>query len=154
MRRDERMERLIGPTVEGLGYELVGVEFSTGAGALLRIYIDRPEGIQVEDCERVSHQVSGVLDVEDAVAGRYTLEVSSPGMDRPLFTLAHFQRFVGERVKLRLDRPLLDGRRRISGRLQGIEEGATLVVLSEDGEELMVPFADVERARLDPEFGK
>ena len=111
----DNMQRPIESAVQGLGYELVGVEYlPQGRRSLLRVYIDTPGGVTVDDCERVSHQVSGVLDVEDPIRGQYVLEVSSPGLDRPLFTAEHFQRFAGSRVRLRTSPPL-DGRRNFSG---------------------------------------
>ena len=95
---------LLGPTIEALGYELVGVEM-TGGGGTLRVYIDREEGISVDDCARASREVSAVLDVEDPIRGTYTLEVSSPGVDRPLFSEADFKRFVGSQVRLQMSTP-------------------------------------------------
>ena len=87
--REERLRRLLEPAVEGFGYELLGVQLlAQGHHSKLRVYIDSEEGITVDDCARVSHQVSGVLEVEDPIPGQYTLEVSSPGMDRPLFRAA------------------------------------------------------------------
>ncbi len=149
-RRHERLQTLIEPCVTALGYELVGLEFvPRGGGGLLRVYIDSPEGITVEDCERVSHQISGVLDVEDPIRGAYTLEVSSPGIDRPLFTPEHFERFAGERVSVRLDVPI-QGRRKITGVLQGLSDGE--VVVLENGEEWRLPMAAISKAQLVPEI--
>ena len=91
------IQAIVEPVVTSLGYELVGVEFlMQGHSGLLRVYIDDEDGIQVNDCQRVSHQLSGVLDVEDVIKGKYQLEVSSPGLDRPLFTAEHFERFQGD----------------------------------------------------------
>ncbi|MCL7571001.1 ribosome maturation factor RimP, partial [Pseudomonas aeruginosa] len=107
----EQLQALLAPVVEALGYECWGVEFiSQGRHSVLRVYIDRPEGILIDDCEAVSRQVSGILDVEDPISGEYTLEVSSPGMDRPLFTLEQFAKHAGEQVKIRLRSPY-EGRR-------------------------------------------
>ncbi|MEN9461286.1 MAG: ribosome maturation factor RimP, partial [Pseudomonadota bacterium] len=105
---DTALQQLFEPAVTALGYELVGVErLSFGRrGALLRVYIDSPTGITVDDCGRVSHQISGILDVEEPIKSDYTLEVSSPGLDRPLFALEHYVRFVGKEVSLRLHRPI------------------------------------------------
>ncbi len=140
---------LLRPAVEGLGYELVGIVRLQGRrGATVRIYIDRPEGITLEDCERASRQVSAVLDVEDAVRGQYTLEVSSPGLDRPLFLPEHYEQYAGREVKLTLEQ-LIDGRRRLTGKLLGIS-GDEIVVL-EAGREYRVPYAVVESARLIPQ---
>ncbi len=147
--RDVRLNGLIKPAVEALGYELVGVEFRRGRGrALLRVYIDKEDGITLDDCQRVSHQVSGVLDVEDPIVERYDLEVSSPGLDRPLFEPEHFQRFAGRTAKGRLSPPV-DGRRKITGVLLGFEDGN--VRLDEEGIERRVPLDSVSAARLVPE---
>ena len=147
----EQLYRIIRPVVESLGYELVGIEFhNRPRNSLLRIYIDREGGVDVDDCALVSNQVSGVLDVEDAVRGHYTLEVSSPGLDRPLFSLDHFRRFVGSRVKLKLEVPV-EGRRNWSGRIRQVED-EVLILEDEQGEEYRLPFADVEQARLVPEW--
>jgi ribosome maturation factor RimP len=150
----ERLRRLLEPSVVGLGCELVGIELQgQGLRSLLRLYIDRPEGVTLDDCERVSHQVSGLLDVEDPIRGAYTLEVSSPGLERPLFTPAHFERFVGERIKVKLDVPV-EGRRSVTGVLRGMREGC--VVVLEDGVEKVLPLDAIRRAHLAPEpvFGK
>ncbi len=141
---------VIEPVVESLGYELVGVEYLTqGRDGLLRVYIDAEDGIRVEDCQRVSHQLSGVLDVEDVIKGHYSLEISSPGLDRPLFSAAHFARFAGSEVKLRLDAPL-NGRRKFRGTLIGVEDGEVRLLM--DGEEVRVPLASIDRANLVPQF--
>jgi len=153
---DRALEALIEPVVTGLGYDLVGVEYRGGGrSALLRVYIDLPGGVTVEDCERVSHQVSGVLDVEDPIPGSYHLEVSSPGLDRPLFKARDYARFAGRRVQLRLARPLggvMEGRRRLAGTLRGLEEGSERVrLVLEDGRELSLELEEIESARLVPE---
>ena len=141
---------LLEPTVSGLGYELLGIERARdGVGQILRLYIDRSEGIVVDDCAVVSRQVGDLLDVEDAVRGEYTLEVSSPGVDRPLFTLAQHRRFVGEAVQLRL-RNLVNGRRRIEGVLLEVQDDTLVVEV--DGEPFEVPYAEVDRARLVTQF--
>jgi ribosome maturation factor RimP len=134
-----------------MGYEVVGVELAGSGtrGRLLRVYIDREDGITVDDCAAVSHQLSGVLDVEDPIREHYTLEVSSPGLDRPLFTAAHFERFTGHPVKVRLAR-LVDKRRKLKGVLQGVRGEAVLIEL--EGQVLEIPLADIESARLVPEF--
>src|SRR5690606_34841235 len=116
------IEDLLTPAVSALGLELLGVEFSAGSQqALLRVYIDvegRP--VNIDDCEQVSREVSALLDVHDPIEAHYTLEVSSPGLDRPLFKPAHYARFIGEQVKITLDLPQ-DGRRRFQGRILGVE---------------------------------
>ena len=143
------LRELIEPAVTALGFELVGVEFIHGKSGLLRVYIDHPEGISVDDCQAVSHQVSGVLDVEDPIRGQYTLEVSSPGLDRPLFRERDFERFAGREVDLRLLAPV-DGRRRFKGLLGGLRDGQ--VVVQMDDEELVVALDEIDRARLVPDY--
>jgi len=147
------MRQLIEPVVEGLGYECVGIVYlAQGQHGLLRIFIDRPDGVTVEDCGRVSHQVSGVLDVEDPIAGHYTLEVSSPGIDRPLFRQQDFARFAGRQIKLRLVRQH-SGRSRYIGTLRGIDDDE--VILEVEGEEMRLAYDDIEQAHLvgDPRPG-
>jgi ribosome maturation factor RimP len=143
------LRELIEPAVTVLGFELVGVEFIHGKSGLLRVYIDHPDGISVDDCQAVSHQVSGVLDVEDPIRGEYTLEVSSPGLDRPLFQARDFERFAGNQVDLRLLAPV-NGRRKFKGVLGGLRDGQ--VVLQMDDEELVVALDEIDRARLVPDY--
>ena len=146
----KQLQALLEPSVAALGYELLGIEhLSQGRHSLLRIYIDSPDGITVEDCERVSHQVSGVLEVEDPIKGAYTLEVSSPGLDRPLFKPEHYERFVGEQVQVRLVRPQ-DGRRKFKGQLTGLRDGN--VVLDVDGHEVVLAWEDIDKAHLVPQW--
>ena len=147
----DSLNALIGATVESMGYEFVGFEYSGqgGSGGLLRVYIDHADGIDVDDCATVSHQVGGVLDVEDLIAGHYTLEVSSPGLDRPLFSKQHFEQFAGSRVSVKL-RVKLEQRRRFEGVLQGVQDGD--VVLEVDGDEFRLPLDQIEKARLVPDF--
>lgn len=148
MKMPDRLTRLVEPVVVGMGYELVGVEFDAHQRTL-RVYMDSETGVQVGDCSAVSHQLSGLLDVEDPIPGNYHLEVSSPGLDRPLFTPGHFDRFKGSLVRIQLLRPL-DGRRRFKARLLGLE-GDQVKLL--DGEtQFDVPFESIDRARLVPEF--
>jgi len=148
--REKDVEALVGPVVEALGCELWGVEFmSQGRHSKLRLYIDRPEGVGVEDCERVSRDVSDLLDVEDIVPQAYTLEVSSPGMDRILFKPEHYARNVGETVDVRLHFPY-EGSKRVVGVLAGIEDDQALVQVGED--EYVLPLENIQRARLVPRF--
>jgi ribosome maturation factor RimP len=152
MRQDPlHINEILEPAVRALGYELVGVEYNTGSkgGGLLRVYIDKEQGITVDDCQVVSHQVSGVLDVEDPIAGNYTLEVSSPGLDRLLFKPADFERFAGRQVKLTLAYPV-EGRRKYTGRIVGLQD--TNVVIELDGSELSLPFDQIGKARLVPDI--
>lgn len=146
----EQLQALLAPVVEALGYECWGLEFlSQGRHSLLRVYIDKAEGILIEDCEAVSRQVSGVLDVEDPISGEYTLEVSSPGMDRPLFTLEQFARFVGEQVKIKLRVPF-ERRRNFQGVLRGVEEQDVVVLV--DDHEYLLPIDSIDKANIIPRF--
>jgi ribosome maturation factor RimP len=138
----ERLLTLLEPVVNGLGYELIELEHK---GPLLRIYIDKQDGITVEDCAAVSGQVEAVLDAENPIAGGYTLEVSSPGFDRPLRTAEHFRAQLGKRAKLELAVPL-DGRRRFTGTLLGLEAGQ--VEIEVDGKAFSIPLRSLGSARL------
>ena len=152
---------LLAPTVASLGVELLGAEYLPSPGsAVLRLYIDvpadqavgedgQPRSVTIEDCEAVSREVSAQLDVEDPISGMYTLEVSSPGIDRPLFTLAHYERFAGENAKVGLKLPQ-DGRRRLQGRIVRVQGGD--VVFDLDGNELVVAFGNIDKARLVPDW--
>ena len=152
MREDiQKLERILTSVVEAMSYEWVGMEFhSSRPNALLRVYIDSEAGITLDDCQRVSHQLSGVLDVEDLITGRYTLEVSSPGLDRPLFEVRHFERFAGAQARLWLREPL-EGRRKLSGRLLGVRDDK-VVIVDDEGREWQAPFEQLEKARLAPEL--
>ena len=146
---------LLAPTVESLGLELLGTEYlPSPGGAVLRLYIDVPAGeaermVGIEDCEAVSREVSAQLDVEDPISGNYTLEVSSPGIDRPLFAPAQYQRFAGQVAKVTLKLPQ-DGRRRLQGRIDGIA-GET-ITFDVDGQPFPVSFENIEKARLVPDW--
>lgn len=146
-----RVAELIEPSVTALGYELVGVEYlPQGKHSILRVYIDQADGIRVEDCQQVSRQISGVLDVEDPIAGQFSLEVSSPGTDRPLFKAEHYERFSGEKAEIRLRTPL-QGQRKFTGRLAGVENDCVLLDM-ENGDQVDLPINDIERAHLKPEW--
>jgi len=145
----EPIEQFLQPVVESAGYEWVGGEFRAGPNGLLRIYIDSPEGITLDDCQRVSDALSGVLDVEDPFPGQYRLEVSSPGLERPLFRQADFERFVGHPVQVRLNRPI-DMRRRLDGVIETVENNVITVTV--DGEPIRFGWADVSRANLAFDF--
>jgi ribosome maturation factor RimP len=147
----QELTRLFEPVVASLGLECLGVEFvASRGGGLVRVYID-VEGrhVTVDDCEAVSKEVSALLDVNDPISGRYTLEVSSPGFDRPLFTPAQFARFVGESAKLSMNLAV-NGRRRFQGPIVRVE-GDTIVLL-QDGTEVAIAHANVEKAKLVPDF--
>lgn len=144
------METLIGPVVTALGCELWAVEFNPHSGeSLLCVYIDKPEGVDLDDCERVSREVAALLDVEDPIAGAYRLEVSSPGLDRRLVKREHFVRFRGSEVRIELTAPL-DGRRRFRGELLDVEAG--VVVLGTAQGELRLPWAEIDKARVVPKL--
>lgn len=149
----EQMVALLEPVVEQLGYELADIELNLGGdngnGGVLRLFIDQAAGIAVEDCEAVSRQVSALLDVEDPIPGEYSLEVSSPGLNRRLVKPEHFERFAGSRVKVRLLR-LVDGRRRFNAELMGVEEAN--VILREGQQSFEVPLSEIETARLVPQY--
>ncbi|MFC0711292.1 MULTISPECIES: ribosome maturation factor RimP [Azotobacter group] len=146
----EQLQALLAPVVEALGYECWGVEFlSQGRHSLLRVYIDHADGILIDDCEKVSRQISGVLDVEDPISSEYTLEVSSPGMDRPLFTLEQFVRCAGEQVKIRLRSPF-EGRRNFQGLLRGVEDQDVVVLV--DDHEYLLPIDLIDKANIIPRF--
>ncbi|AJD49712.1 hypothetical protein S7S_16500 [Isoalcanivorax pacificus W11-5] len=149
MRKADQLHALLAPSVESMGYVLWGLEYIQGRGAVLRIYIDHEDGITVDDCAEVSHQVSGVLDVEDPISGEYTLEVSSPGMDRPLFTLEQWQLYIGEKVQVRLLAPVSNRRRFTADITAVMGDDLHLAV---DGQTLVVPFAQVDRANVVPQF--
>jgi ribosome maturation factor RimP len=146
----KQLEELIKPAIDSLGLELWGVEFqSAGKRSTLRIFIDGPEGVTVDDCARVSHQVSGILDVEDPITEQYLLEVSSPGMDRPLYNLAQYQAYVGHVLEVKLRVPF-EGRRRFKGILNGVEGDEILLVVEDN--EYLLPIDYIDRARLVPQF--
>ena len=146
----EHLLELIEPVVEGLGYECVGIEYNSHPKhGFLRIFIDAEQGVGMEDCTKVSHQVSGVLDVEDPISGEYNLEVSSPGMDRPLFKLKQFEQFIGHTVQVNLFKPV-GGRRNITGLIEEVEGND--VYLQQDGQVYKVPFQAMSKARLEPDY--
>ena len=146
--KEVQLSQLLRPTVESLGYSLWGVELiSPGKRPTVRLYIEAEAGVTVDDCARVSHQVSGVLDVEDPVKGEYTLEVSSPGVDRLLFDSHQYEPFIGELVDIRLRLPV-EGRRRFKGTLTAVDSES--VVISVDEQEFTLPLRSVDRARAHP----
>jgi ribosome maturation factor RimP len=154
MLRDQLRE-LLTPVVAGLGYQLWELEYlPQSGGGLLRLYIDSAErssegGITLDDCERVSHVVSETLDAADPIPSHYTLEVSSPGLDRVLRTREHFERFAGERVRLEMMQPV-EGRKRFAGRLLGV--GERDITLELENGRISLPIDDIHRARLAPDM--
>ncbi len=145
-RRVQQLIDLLEPTVESLGYELIDLEFNS---SLLRLYINGPNGVNVEDCAKVSHHVSGVLDVEDPIKSEYELEVSSPGVDRIIRTTSHYEEFVGCEVSVRLKRPD-QNRRKLTGLLKSVSENE--VVLQVDDETIVVKRDNIDKTRLVPVF--
>lgn len=148
MNREKRQQfnQIIQPVVEGLGFEYVGCDYVTqGHSALLRVYVDSPTGISVDSCTLISRQLSGVLDVEDIIRGRYRLEVSSPGLERPLFTLNHFQQFIGKRARIKMSIPQ-EGQSNFTGNIVAVQDD-NILLLTENGE-VTLPFAAVAKASL------
>ena len=150
MQQLEKLFHMLEPSVHALGLELVEIELAgSGHQTVLRIYIDGPDGVTVEDCADVSRQVSAVLDVEDPISGRYTLEVSSPGLDRPLVKPADFIQYVGETIKVKLYEPI-DGRSKFKGELTEASEDH--IVMHSGGSDHRLEYTAMERARLVPKF--
>jgi len=158
---------MLAPTVQSLGLELLGVDYLPApGGATLRLYIDvpqietqggggladgaEPRNVGIDDCEAVSREVSARLDVEDPISGHYTLEVSSPGVDRPLFAASHFARFAGQKAKIDLKLPQ-DGRRRLTGRIVAVEDESR-IVFDLDGARFVVALDNIDKARLVPDW--
>lgn len=142
----EKVTQLIEPTVQALDLELWGVEHaSQGKYSVLRIFIEREAGVTIDDCERVSRQVSAIFDVEEPIAGEYTLEVSSPGIDRLLFTPQQFQRYRGEEVSVRMRTPV-DGRRKFKGTLTDVVDD--IIHIQVDGSDFELPHGDIEKANI------
>ncbi|MCP5093634.1 MAG: ribosome maturation factor RimP [Gammaproteobacteria bacterium] len=145
----DELVTLLEPTVERLGYELADLEVRLGGkGGLVRVFIDKADGIALDDCEAVSRAISALLDVEDPLPGNYSLEVSSPGLDRKLTKSEHFQRFMGEIVKVKMRFPV-EGRRRFRGKLLSMDENN--IVVEVDGESHSLALAAIDTARLVPD---
>jgi ribosome maturation factor RimP len=145
----DELQKVLEPAIDRLGYELTDLEVRLGGqGGLLRLTIDKPDGIDLDDCEKVSHAVSALLDVEDPVPGNYNLEVSSPGLDRKLTKVEHFQRFEGETLKVTMRFPI-EGRRRFRGKL--VSSNEENIVVEVDGESHSLPLTMLDTARLVPE---
>ncbi len=150
MSKQSGLSVLIEPIVIGMGYEMLGVEYiPQGKHSVLRVYIDKPEGISVDDCGDVSRQISAMLDVEDPIKGEYNLEVSSPGLDRPLFTLTHFAQFTGRSATVRLKMPI-NGQRKFVGLIESVAND--VLNLESNGESVAIPFDLIDKANLVPEF--
>ena len=151
--RNEQLTELVAPAIADMGLECLGIEFSPSHGnSLVRVYIDcAGRAVTVDDCEAVSRQVSALFDVNDPIEGHYTLEVSSPGLDRPLYTPQHFARFIGEQAKLEVNLPL-DGRRRFQGPIRAVT-GQT-ITLEQDGVAVDIAHDNIHKAKLVPDFGE
>ena len=144
--KEKQLEEMLKPTVEALGFELWGIEYlSQGKHSVLCLYIESENGINVDDCAEVSRQVGSLLDVEEAITGDYTLEVSSPGMDRLLFKLEQYSAYIGSVIELRLRSPF-EGRRKFKGVLKGLE--GEDIVIQVDNHEYLLPQGAVEKARI------
>lgn len=147
---EERLTEMLAPSVEDLGYELVGVEYiRAGKHSTLRVYIDQEAGILVDDCAAVSRQVSAIMDVEDPITNEYTLEVSSPGMERPLFTASQYAAFVGEEVKIQLRMPI-QNRRRWKGVISSVD--GEIISVSVEGKEERFALSNIQKANIVPKF--
>ncbi len=147
---EQNLTEMLAPAVEALDFELVGVEFvRAGKHSTLRVYIDHENGISVDDCADVSHQVSAVLDVEDPISTEYNLEVSSPGMDRPLFKPAHYENVVGETIAVKLRMPM-ENRRNFKGKLLSIADG--VITVEVDGQQFDLAISNIEKGNLVAEF--
>ncbi len=149
-KRNEQLKQMLEPAVQAVGMELWGIEFlSQGRHSILRVYIDSQNGVTIDDCEAASHQVSGILDVEDPISGEYNLEVSSPGMDRPLFSFEQFRSYVGEPIKVRLQMAV-DGKRNFTGKLLVAENDQ--LTFEVENQQLTVSMNQVDKANLVPIF--
>ena len=148
--KQDKLSELLAPIIEDLGFRFWGLEYQVRkVDALLRIYIDSPNGISVDDCAKVSHEVAGILDVEEPISMAYILEVSSPGMDRILFSAEQFSEFLGDDVKMKLNQ-MVDGRRKIKGKIASVDDGK--ITIQSDDEQITIAFDQIMRARINPGF--
>ena len=146
------LNELLQPLVEDLGYEFIGLEYNPNPKhSVLRIYIDHENGVGIQDCETVSRETAALLDVKDPIKSHYNLEVSSPGLDRPLFTSAHFSEFTGSEVQINLFAPQ-DGRRKFSGPI--LSAGERSVSIEQDGSEVTLDYDNIAKAKLIPDYEK
>lgn len=144
------IDELVKSVIESMGYEYIGaIQTMQGRFSVLRIYIDKTGGVTADDCGKVSHQVSAILEVEEPISGHYHLEISSPGFDRPLFGLEDFKKFTGKRVQIQLSKPL-DNRRNFTGSIGSVEQET--VTLQCDGEIFLLPIEQISKANLVPEL--
>jgi len=146
----KQLQEMLEPVAESMGFELWGIEYiSQGKDSILRIFIDGENGVSVDDCALMSHHASGILDVEDTISGKYSLEVSSPGLDRLLFKLEHYQAYIGQVIKIKLRMPF-DGRRNFKGQLKSIEDDD--IVIQVDNEEFLLPLDYIDKAQVEPQY--
>ena len=146
----QRLNEMLQPLVEDLGYEFVGIEYNSNPKhSVLRIYIDAENGVGIKDCEIVSRETAALMDVKDPIKGHYNLEVSSPGLDRPLFTPAHYSEFAGCEAQVNLFAPQ-DGRRKFSGPILGADKNS--VSIQQDGIEVSLDFDNIAKAKLVPDY--
>ncbi len=147
---EQTLTELTQDTIKAMGYELVGIECQrAGRFLTVRLYIDKEGGVTIDDCSDVSRQISAILDVEDPIADKYNLEVSSPGLDRPLFTVAHYERFKGKEIVIHLRIPMFD-RRKWQGTIEAVE--GDFITLKVDGEDRQFAFGNIQKANLVPVF--
>ncbi len=145
MMQDE-LVKLLSPTIDSMGYELWGCEYlPQGKHALLRIYIDKDDGIGIEDCQQVSKQISALLDVEDPIPGNYSLEISSPGIPRPLFSSWQYERYIGHEVQAKTFKPI-NGKRKFSGIIVSASESSVVLAIADEHQEL--PYSNIVKASL------
>lgn len=155
--KTEQLETLLEPIVNSMNYEFIGLEhISQGRHSILRIYIDSETGVNVDDCAKVSRQLGSVLDVEDPISEEYSLEISSPGMNRPLFKLTHYEQFIGEEVKFKTFRPqhgehIGTGQRKFRGFITSIEENNILFTI-EENQLITIPFSEIEKGNIVAKF--
>jgi ribosome maturation factor RimP len=147
---EDKITALITPSLEALGYELWGIEYlPAGKHSTLRIYLEKPGGVTVDDCAQASHQISAIMDVEEPISNAYMLEVSSPGLDRQLFKPEQYEAYKDGQVQVRTSLPVL-GRRKFKGKMLEVTEQG--IVVEVDGEEYEIPFDTIEKANVVPEF--
>ena len=147
-----KLNQLLGPLVEELGYEFVGLQMTAEPGnRLLRVFIDTDNGVDIDDCAKVSRDLAAILDVEDPISGKYRLEVSSPGLDRPLFNPAQFQAYVGEKVRLSLFAPVAGRRKYVADLIAADDESIELLY---KGNQVTIHYSDIAKAKLEPDFEK
>ena len=149
---NSRLNNLLGPLVEELGFEFVGLEMTSEPGnRVLRVYIDAENGLEISDCAKVSRELAAILDVEDPISGQYRLEVSSPGIDRPLFVPAHYKAVIGEKVRLSLFGPVAGRRKYVADLIAATDEGIELLYKTDT---VAINYSDIAKARLEPDFDK